>query len=78
MAQIVVTSSSPLPRFRAGVEIKGAMPFPADKFTAAQLRELIADPVLTVVVGDVMAPADVDGFLAKVAKAAAAKAPKGE
>ena len=61
--EIVVTSSSHLPRFCAGVSFKGAMAFTANRFTEAQLRELLSDRLLTVVVGQVLTLADVDFFV---------------
>ena len=73
MAKIIVTSSSHLPRFCTGVSILGAKVFPADKFSAEQLRELLADRMLTVVVGEVLELDAVDDFVAEALKKTAAK-----
>jgi hypothetical protein len=62
--QIVVTSSSHLPRFCAGVSFTGAKAFPADHFSAEQLKEIIADRLLTVVVGEELTADKVDAFVA--------------
>ncbi len=61
--QIVVTSSSHLPRFCAGVSFTGAMTFPADKFSKDQLKEIIADRLLTVVAGVEITHDNVDEFV---------------
>ena len=68
--QIVVTSSSHLPRPRAGVSFVGAMTFPVDHFSAEQLQDIMSDRLLTVVVGRVLTPADVESFTEFVAEQA--------
>ena len=53
MAKLIVTSALP-GRPRAGEIFTGATEFPPDHFTAAQLKAIAADPMLTLVVGDVL------------------------
>jgi hypothetical protein len=69
MAKLIVTSSSPLPRNRGGETFSGAKAFELDHFTFEQLSEIIKDPVLTVVLGDVVTDAEI------VVKKPAAKKP---
>jgi hypothetical protein len=65
--QIIITSTSPMPRLCAGVRITGVEAFPIDRFTADELKALIGDRVLTVVIGQQLAAGDVDEFLVLVA-----------
>jgi hypothetical protein len=62
MAKLIVTSSSPLPRNRGGETFFGAKEFALDHFTEAQLGEIVADPVLTVVVGERLHAENLGGF----------------
>jgi hypothetical protein len=71
--QIVVTCSSPMPRMCGGVLFSGAKAYPADTFTAEQLKAIIADRMLTVVVGEVLEADGVDAFL-KAAETSKGKA----
>lgn len=79
--QIVVVSHQTPPRFCAGEVIAGAKAFPLDHFNAVQLEALIADRVLTVVVGNILTVDHVEAFLGETLPKAgktAAKAKGGE
>lgn len=65
-AQIVVTSTV-AGRRRGGEVFAGTKTFALNHFSAAQLHELVADSVLSVVIGRPLSAADVDAFLAELA-----------
>ncbi len=71
MAKSLIITSTVPGRRRAGGLFSGAMAFPLDRFDAGQLKEIAADPVLTIVIGDVLDADGVDAFVAGVEKAKA-------
>jgi hypothetical protein len=74
MQKIVVTSSSPLSRFCANTHFTGAMVFDLNHFDGKQLRAIIADRLLTVVVGEVLTEDRVDELLDYAAEVTMPKA----
>lgn len=66
MVKLVVTSSV-AGRHRAGAVFTGAMTFDPDHFTREQLAKIIADPVLTVVAGNVVKAENLDEYFDQVA-----------
>lgn len=67
MPKIVITSSIDGKR-RAGTAFTGAKEFELDHFTPEQLKAIAADPVLSVVHGEIITAGEVDGFLANAGK----------
>jgi|GEM_PF-3212994 hypothetical protein len=63
MAKIIVTSSQPGKR-RAGTVFTGASTFELGHFSTDQLKAIAADPVLTLVYGEVIPAAGVEVFAA--------------
>lgn len=63
----LVVTSSVAGRHRGGAVFTGAMTFDPDHFTPAQLKAIIADPVLTVVAGNVIRAENVEEYFDQVA-----------
>jgi hypothetical protein len=76
MAKSLIVTSTVPGRQRGGEKFTGATSFPLDHFSAEQLKEIAADHVLTIVVGDVLELDGIDAFVAGVEKASAKTAAK--
>lgn len=66
MVKLVVTSTV-AGRHRAGAVFTGAMMFDPGHFTPEQLKKIIADPVLTVVAGNVVKAENLEEYFDQVA-----------